>query len=67
VPDIAGPRVYAMGDLVRSYLRARGRHRLVVPVRLGGGAYRAIRDGANLAPDRAVGNRSWEDFLAASV
>ena len=31
VPDIAGPRVYAMGDLVRGYLRARGKHRPLVP------------------------------------
>jgi hypothetical protein len=27
----------------------------------------AVRDGANLAPDRAVGRRTWEDFLAAEV
>jgi len=23
-----------------------------------------VRDGANLAPDRAVGRRTWEEFLA---
>jgi uncharacterized protein YbjT (DUF2867 family) len=64
VPDIAGPRVYGMAELIRSYLRARGRHRLVMPVRLPGRAAQAFRDGANLAPDRAVGKRTWEDFLA---
>lgn len=63
-PDITGPRVYALGDLVRSYLRARGKRRVLVPVRFGGGAYRALRAGANLAPDRAVGVRTWEEFLA---
>jgi hypothetical protein len=36
-------------------------------VRLPGGAARAIRAGANLAPDRAVGSRTWEDFLAARL
>jgi uncharacterized protein YbjT (DUF2867 family) len=25
------------------------------------------RDGANLSPDRAVGQRTWEDFLAARL
>lgn len=64
VPDIAGPRVYGMDELVGSYLRASHRRRLIMPVRLPGKAARAVRDGANLAPDRAVGHRTWEDFLA---
>jgi uncharacterized protein YbjT (DUF2867 family) len=63
VPDMAGPRVYEMAALVRGYLRARHRHRLIIPVRLPGKAARAFRAGANLAPDRAVGCRTWEDFL----
>ena len=36
VPDLAGPRVYRTGDLIRSYLQAQGKHRLIVPVRLPG-------------------------------
>ena len=67
VPDIAGPRVYGVADLLRGYLRARGKHRLMVPVRLPGRAAGAVRAGANLAPDRAVGQRTWEDFLAERV
>jgi uncharacterized protein YbjT (DUF2867 family) len=64
VPDLGGPRVYELAALVRGYLRAAGRHRLMVPVRVPGKAARAFRAGANLAPDRAVGRRTWEDFLA---
>jgi uncharacterized protein YbjT (DUF2867 family) len=64
VPDIAGPRVYATAELVRGYLKATHRRRLLLPVRLPGGAARAIRAGANLAPERAVGTRTWEEFLA---
>jgi uncharacterized protein YbjT (DUF2867 family) len=67
VPDLAGPRVYAFGDLVRGYLGARRKHRAIVPVRAPGKAARALREGANLAPERAVGRRTWEDFLAASL
>jgi uncharacterized protein YbjT (DUF2867 family) len=66
-PEIAGPRVYSMADLVRGYLRARHKHRLMVPVRVPGKAARAFRAGANLAPERAVGHRTWEDFLAERV
>jgi len=67
VPDLAGPRTWAFADLVRTYLRATGRHRLLVPMRVPGKAAAAIRAGATLAPDRAVGRRTWEDFVAASV
>ncbi len=65
VPDIGGPRVYGMDELFRSYLRASGKHRLTMPMRMPGKAAAAFRDGANLAPGRAVGHRTWEDFLAA--
>jgi uncharacterized protein YbjT (DUF2867 family) len=67
VPDIGGPRVYEMAELVRSYLRATGKHRLIMPMKLPGKAARAFRDGANLTPQRAVGRRTWEDFLAARL
>jgi uncharacterized protein YbjT (DUF2867 family) len=67
VPDIGGPRVYEMAELFRSYQRARGMHRLLVPLRVPGKAASALRAGANLTPERAVGRRTWEDFLAARV
>jgi len=59
--------VHTMAGLLREYLRARGKRRLLVPVWLPGKAARAVRAGANLAPDRAVGHRTWDDFLADRV
>jgi uncharacterized protein YbjT (DUF2867 family) len=67
VPDMAGPQVSSMAGLLRGYLRARGKHRLLVPVWLPGRAARAVRAGANLAPGRATGHRTWEEFLAERV
>jgi uncharacterized protein YbjT (DUF2867 family) len=65
VPDLAGPKVYDMAELSRGYLRARGRRRLMMPVRMPGKAGRAYRAGENLSLDgAAVGERTWEDFLA---
>jgi uncharacterized protein YbjT (DUF2867 family) len=66
-PDMAGPRIYPMAELVRDYLRAVGKRRPLLPVRLPGKAAAAVRAGANLAPERAVGLLTWEDFLAARV
>jgi uncharacterized protein YbjT (DUF2867 family) len=67
VPEMGGPRIYAMADLIRGYLRARHKQRLIVSVRLPGEAARAFRAGANLTPERAVGQRTWEEFLAERV
>src|SRR5436190_23986699 len=67
VPDIAGPKVYGMDELLREYLRAGHRHRPVFPVWIPGKAARAIRAGANLSPGRAVGRLTWEEFLAVRV
>jgi uncharacterized protein YbjT (DUF2867 family) len=64
VPDMAGPRIYEMGELIRGYLRATHRNRPILPMPLPGNAARAFRAGAALAPEQAVGRRTWEDFLA---
>ena len=68
VPDMGGPRVYGTAELLRGYLRASHRRRRpIVPVWLPGKAARAFRAGANLAPEQAVGHRTWEEFLAERV
>lgn len=67
VPDMAGPKVYSMAELLRGYMQASQRHRPIIPVWLPGKAARAVRAGANLAPERAVGLRTWEEFLADQV
>jgi len=67
VPDLGGPRTYPVADLLRGYLSAAHRHRVLVPLRMPGSAARAIRAGANLAPDQEIGRRTWEEFLAERV
>lgn len=68
VADLAGPKVYGMAVLIRDYLRARGKHRPIVPVRMPGKVGRAYRAGENLALEGAdVGKLTWEDFLDERV
>lgn len=67
VPDMGGPRAYELSDLVRAYLRERGSSRPILSLPVPGAAAKAIRAGATLTPDRAVGRRTWEEFLAARV
>jgi uncharacterized protein YbjT (DUF2867 family) len=67
VPSMGGPKVYGAVELLYGYLRAAKRRRLIVPVSLPGKAARVFQAGANLAPEQAVGHRSWEEFLADRV
>jgi uncharacterized protein YbjT (DUF2867 family) len=68
VPDLVGPKVYTMGELSRAYLRATGKHRLSMPIRIPGKAGKVYRAGGNLTLSGAtVGTRTWEDFLAEHV
>jgi uncharacterized protein YbjT (DUF2867 family) len=65
--DLAGPQVATMTDLARSYLRASGRHRRLLAVRLPGASFAAYRSGGHLAPGRAVGRITFEEFLAEQL
>jgi uncharacterized protein YbjT (DUF2867 family) len=56
VPDFGGPRVYEAPDLMRAYLRAAGRDRRIMPLRMPGKAARAVREGAATAPEHAEGS-----------
>lgn len=64
VPDMGGPEVRELTGLAAVYLRATGRKRRVVPVRLAGKAYAAYRSGGHLSPEHAVGTMTFEEFLA---
>jgi len=63
VPDLAGPEIHGLDDLVRTYLRAVGKRRPILPLPVPGQAIRALRAGANLAPDHATGHLTWTSFL----
>ncbi|WP_290860675.1 SDR family oxidoreductase [Hamadaea sp.] len=68
VPDLAGPQVYEMRDLITGYLRATGKRRLLLPIRVPGAAGKAYRDGANLTVTGAdLGTRTWEQFAATAA
>jgi hypothetical protein len=67
VPDMGGLRVYGAAELLRGYLRATQRRRLIVPLWLPGKAAREFRAGANLALEQAAGHRPWEEFRAENL
>ncbi|WP_020664262.1 SDR family oxidoreductase [Amycolatopsis benzoatilytica] len=67
VRDLAGPTVYSMRELVEQYLRATGKRRPKLPVRIPGAAGKIYRAGGNLNLDADTGVRTFEDYLAEQV
>lgn len=68
VADLAGPKVDQLRELIRGYLKARGKRRPMLPVPLPGKVGRAYSAGENLSLEGAMtGKRTWEEFLAERV
>ncbi|SFF57246.1 Uncharacterized conserved protein YbjT, contains NAD(P)-binding and DUF2867 domains [Actinacidiphila alni] len=67
-PELAGPRDELLVDQARRYLRAAGRRRLVLPVRLPGAAGSEMAAGG-LLPEGAGprGTQTFDEWLAAEV
>jgi uncharacterized protein YbjT (DUF2867 family) len=63
LPDMGGPEVYTSGELARIWLKQRGVHRAIIPLRLPGNTARALRQGGNTCPEQATGTVSWEAWL----
>jgi uncharacterized protein YbjT (DUF2867 family) len=63
VADLGGPEIRTARELVRVAARAEGLRRPVVSVRLPGKAFRALRDGALLAPEHAVGRMNFAEYV----
>ncbi|MBM7786224.1 SDR family oxidoreductase [Tenggerimyces flavus] len=62
-PDLGGPVIHDMADLVKTALRRLGKRRLVVPIPLVGKIAHGFRAGYNLAPEHAEGRMTFEEFL----
>ncbi|HEX4059561.1 MAG TPA: NAD(P)H-binding protein [Streptosporangiaceae bacterium] len=65
--DFGGPLVQPTGELAQAWLRATGRRRQVLPVRLPGRVIRGYAAGGHLAPAQADGRITFADFLREHV
>jgi uncharacterized protein YbjT (DUF2867 family) len=66
-PDFGGPLVQPVAELAGAWLRATGRRRPLLPVRLPGRVMHGYAEGAHLAPSHADGRVTFEDFLREHV
>lgn len=65
-PELAGPEVLTVPDMVRRLVRARGESVRVVPVRIPGRAGRMMATGALLPERPRVATTPFDDWLAAN-
>lgn len=63
LPDLGGPDIFPVAELVRGRLRDAGRRRPVLKLSLPGAFFAALRAGANLAPGNRSGGTTWPEFL----
>ncbi|MDO8615597.1 MAG: NAD(P)H-binding protein [Dehalococcoidia bacterium] len=63
LPDTGGPQVRTWGDLARSWLRARRKRALILPLPLPGKTAAGFRHGYNCTPEHADGKITWEQWL----
>ncbi|MGH3962751.1 MAG: SDR family oxidoreductase [Pseudonocardiaceae bacterium] len=62
--DLGGPEVRTVRELAEAYLRATGRRRWLLPVRVPGKAFGGYRRGGHLTPNHADGRITFEEYLA---
>lgn len=60
--DMGGPEMLDAREIARMWLQATGKHRLPVPFRVPGRAFRA---GVHNTPDNRAGKTTWAEYLAA--
>jgi uncharacterized protein YbjT (DUF2867 family) len=67
VPDMGGPRVERLDDLMRAYLETTHRRRPILRIPLPGRQAAAVRAGHHLTPGNATGLRTFADDLRDRV
>ena len=65
-PELAGPQVHDMVELVRQVVRARGQRRLVVPIRIPGGGAAATGGLLPSGAEYTRGSQSFEEWLRSA-
>lgn len=66
-PDIGGPEIRTVSDVVRGYFEVTGRRRRSLEVPVPGQMARAFRDGALTCPEGRYGMIRWEEFLSEKM
>ncbi|MFI6940072.1 SDR family oxidoreductase [Streptomyces sp. NPDC050418] len=67
VDDMGGPEVLTLRELAEKYLAAVGKQRRIIEIPLAGKTYQGFVQGGHLAPERAVGKGTFDEYLTLHV
>jgi uncharacterized protein YbjT (DUF2867 family) len=62
-PDFAGPTIHNAEHLARTLMEAKGRERPIINLPVPGNSAKAFKLGVHTNADRAVGRKTWVEFL----
>lgn len=63
LPDMGGPQVLSLEEMVQAYLSRRGRDALLRTVELPNSLLNTFRSDKHLCPEHAEGKTTWDEFL----
>jgi uncharacterized protein YbjT (DUF2867 family) len=63
LPDIGGPEVLTLDEIIRQWLEAQGLKREIVYGAADPAIAEAVRSGARIAPENRYGSITWRDYL----
>jgi len=63
LPDLGGPEVLSLGDMARTWMRARGVRRPLIRLPLPGQAAHGFRQGYNTCPENRQGKLTWAEWV----
>ncbi|CAN5214456.1 NAD(P)H-binding protein [soil metagenome] len=62
--NLGGPQVYEVGTLARIWMQYRRMSKPILPIPIVGSLMHAIAQGNATCPEKAIGSKTWEDYLA---
>lgn len=62
-PDLAGPEVLTLVEMLTTWMEANGVRKPILRIPVPGGLSRGFREGHNLAPERALGGLTWNEYV----
>jgi uncharacterized protein YbjT (DUF2867 family) len=63
VPDMGGPEVLSIGQMLPQWLAAKGERRLIIPIPAMGKFMQALSKGYNTCPDHRQGKMTWAQWV----
>ncbi|MBX3080665.1 MAG: NAD(P)H-binding protein [Anaerolineae bacterium] len=64
LPDMGGPQIQRLRDLLPAWLQAHHRRRLIIPLHYPGTVFAGFRAGLNTCPTHRQGTITWAQWLA---